>query len=328
MVSSYLPDECWESIFTFINNDDDDCNNNRYWKSLSLVSKQFLSITNRLLFSLTIHVLEERRCSGLFKRFTNLNSLNLRGYNDLGKLLCKISHFPLKLTSLHISYQDAFPANGLRAFSQKITTLTSLTCYKLYSLNSLDLFLIAECFPLLEQLDLSYPSRCTNYSSYVDGVETLSLGLIKLRKVNLSGLFPINNQSIFHLFNNCKYLEEVIMFDCNEITSVGLAFALRERPTLRSLLFSTTHLNTEFGQMFSTSHFIDSLVSLKGLTCLVLHYLNISDELLHSIAREGLPLTRFVLRRCTDHSYAGIICLLSKCQHIQHLDLQYTLQQF
>jgi F-box/leucine-rich repeat protein 2/20 len=269
MVSSYLPDECWESIFTFINDDDNDCNNNRYWNtlstrkflywnSLSLVSKQFLSITNRLIFSLT--VLNERRCC-LFKRFTNLNSLILRGYNDLDldKLLCQISHFPLKLTSLHISYQSTIPANGLRSFSQKITTLTSLTCSDICSLNSLntsDLFLIAECFPLLEQLDLSFPSCCTNYSSYVDGVETLSLALIKLRKVNLSGLFPINNQSLFHLFNNCKYLEEVIMFCCNEITSVGLASALRERPTLRSLSFSTTHLNTEFGQMFATSHLL------------------------------------------------------------------------
>ncbi|MCI29085.1 F-box/LRR-repeat protein, partial [Trifolium medium] len=96
-----------------------------------------------------------------------------------------MSRFPLKqLTSLSISYQTTFPANGLRAFSQKITTLTSLTCSNIYSrdLNPSDLFLIAECFPLLEQLDLSYSSGCKNYGSYVDGVEALSIALIKLRK--------------------------------------------------------------------------------------------------------------------------------------------------
>jgi hypothetical protein len=70
---------------------------------------------------------------------------------------------------------------------------------------------------LLEQLDLSYPSGCKDYSNYVDGVEALSLALTKLRRVNFSG-FLINNQSLFQLFNNCKYLEEVIIFDCDEIT--------------------------------------------------------------------------------------------------------------
>ncbi|KAK2420204.1 F-box/LRR-repeat protein [Trifolium repens] len=333
IVSSYLPDDCWESIFRFINDDDDDndhdFNSNKsrvtkkcfYWNSLSLVSKLFLSITNRLRFSLTVY---EFICSRHFKRFINLNSLNLRGYDDLDKLLHKISNFPLKLTLLHISYQSTIPANGLQAFSQKITTLTSLTCSKLYSLNSLDLFLIAECFPLLEQLDLyCYPGCCTNYSSFVDGVEALSIALIKLRKVNLSG-FPINNQSLFHLFNNCKHLEEVIILNCDEITSEGLASAIRERPTLRSLSFSIDPLKADHRQVFATSNFIDSLVSMKGLTCLALHYLIISDELLYSIAREGLPLTRFVLLSCRGHSYAGIICLLSKCQRIQHLDLQYT----
>jgi F-box/leucine-rich repeat protein 2/20 len=109
------------------------------------------------------------------------------------------------------------------------------------------------------------------------------------------------------------------MFWCDEITFLGLATALRERPTLRSLSFSSTGVE----EVFPTSQHVDSLVSLKGLTCLELHCLIISDELLYSIAREGLPLMRFVLL-CTGYSYAGIICLLSKCQRIQHLDLRYT----
>ncbi|GAU49166.1 hypothetical protein TSUD_407130 [Trifolium subterraneum] len=50
--------------------------------------------------------------------------------------------------------------------------------------------------------------------------------------------------------------------------------------------------------------------------------LQISDELLSSIANEGLPLTRLVLQACGGYSYSGIFCLLSKCRHIPHLDLQ------
>ncbi|XP_045818219.1 F-box/LRR-repeat protein 2-like [Trifolium pratense] len=323
IVAATLPDDCWETIFRFIINHYDDNHSLRYLNSLSLVSKRFLSITNRLLLSYNVSELNYLR--RILVRFTNLTSLNIKGYSsDLNKLLRKISRFPLKqLTSLNISNQPTFPANGLRAFSQKITTLTSLTCSNMHSPNSLNpshLFLIAECFPLLEQLDLSHPSGGKIYSSsYVDGVEALSLALIKLRKVNLSA-FPINDQSLFHLFNNCRYLEEVTLSWCDEITSLGLASALRDKLTLRSLSFSTV----KDLEMFSTSQFIDSLVSLKGLTCLVFHNLNISDELLYSIARECLPLTRVGLLGCTGHSYAGIIDLLSKCRRIQHLDLRYT----
>ncbi|KAK2366128.1 F-box/LRR-repeat protein [Trifolium repens] len=174
---------------------------------------------------------------------------------------------------------------------------------------------------MLEELNLSYPLGCKNYSNYVDGVEALSLALIKLRKVNLSG-FHINNQSLFHLFNNCKHLEEVIILKCDEITSEGLASALRERHTLRSLsfyVFNLGHSNT-----FPTSHFINTLVSMKGLTSLVLHGSLISDELLYSIAREGLPLIRLDLHYSINYSYNAIFCLLSKCQRIKYLDLQYT----
>ncbi|GAU46509.1 hypothetical protein TSUD_285910 [Trifolium subterraneum] len=241
-------------------------------------------------------------------------------------LLSKISRFPLKLKqlrSLSLSNQNRIPTNGLRAFSQNITNLTSLNCSHIRYLNTSDLFLIAECFPLLEELDLSHPFPLfhKNGSSYVDGVKALSLALIKLRKVNLSG-FPINDQSLFHLFNNGKYLDEVIMFWCYAITDIGLASALRERPTLRYLSFSNLKV-----KLFATSPIIDSLMRLKGLTCLVLRCTNISDELLYSIAREGLPLTTLDLRPCSGYSYkgfsyAGIFRLLSKCQRIQHLNLK------
>ncbi|GAU36088.1 hypothetical protein TSUD_276990 [Trifolium subterraneum] len=326
IVAATLPDDCWESIFKFIIKDDDDCNNNNYLNSLSLVSKRFLSIIDRFRFSLIVY--HELSCCHLFERFTNLNSLNLTGYYiDLDNLLIEISRFPLKqLTSLNLSNQPTIPTIGLRAFSQKITTLTSLTCSNICHFNSIYLDLIAECFPLLEELDLSYPSGCKFYTGYTDGIEVLSLALIKLRKVNLSG-FPMNNKSLFHLFNNCKYLEEVVIFwsdQHDEITVAGLAFALRERPTLKSLSFSSTPSNLDYSEVFATSHFIDSLVSLKGLTCLVLHRLKISDQLLYSIAKECLPLTRLVLRYCTGHSYDGIFCLLSNCQGLQHLDLHKT----
>jgi len=101
----------------------------------------------------------------LYPRFSNLNTLDLTCYyGDLEWLLFQISRFPLNLTSFDFSNQGIFPVDGLRALSQNITTLTSLTCYHLATLHSInDLFLIVDCFPLLKELDLRDPEEINNY---------------------------------------------------------------------------------------------------------------------------------------------------------------------
>jgi len=123
----YLPNDCWESVFKFLI-DDNVVNDGVYLKSLSVVSKQFLSITNGHLFSLVVSSGSESRRlrpSRLFQRFTNLTSLDLTCYKgDLDMLLSQVSCFPLNLTSLNLSRQSYIPATGLQAFSLKITTLT------------------------------------------------------------------------------------------------------------------------------------------------------------------------------------------------------------
>ncbi|RHN58309.1 putative leucine-rich repeat domain, L domain-containing protein [Medicago truncatula] len=313
----YLPDECWECIFNFLNDDDDD-NHHRYLKSLSLVSKRFLSITNCLRFSLTIVWYPTRLFLGrFFQRYPNLTSLDLSCYyGDLNKLLFQISRFQLNLTSLNLSNRSTIPANGLQSFSQKISTLTSLKCSKMNSIKNTDLFLIANCFPLLEELDLSNPIRFNDNSNFEDEVEALSLTLFKLQKINLSSHTYMNDQLLFVLFKNCKLLREAIILNCHRITIKGIASAIRERPTLRSF-----ELDRYAVVKLITPHFIDSLVS---LTSLDLTSSNISNEFLSSIAMKGLPLTRLVLCNCTGYTYDGILCLLSKSKCLQHLDLQYT----
>ncbi|KEH25280.1 F-box/LRR protein [Medicago truncatula] len=327
----YLPYDCWETVIRFIINNDDENNNRHSMISLSAVSKQFLAITDRFTgrFRFLLPLRQNRTqplLHRLYRKFSILTSLNLSRYSgyDLDDLLCQISRFPtLKITSLNLSYQPTVPENGLRAISQNNTILTSLTCSHIYDINATHLFFIAECFPLLEELDLSHVgmfmhTMVDETESYVLGVQALSLALFKLRKVNLS-YFPINNQSLFHLFNNCKLLQEVNIFGCRELTNAGIASALRERPKLTSLLLSISLHHDEF----TASHLIDSLVSLKSLTCLGLSALNISDELLYTIARKRLPLTRLVLKYCSGRYYNGLFYLLSMChKSFQHLDLE------
>lgn len=121
----YFLDECWEFVFKFLINDVNSHGNNRlYFMCLSLVSKQFLLITNRIRLSLIIRNSTRPFLHCLLKRFTSLTSLNLTpSSGDLNKLLYQISTFPLKLTTLVLSVQATIPANGLRSFSQNITTL-------------------------------------------------------------------------------------------------------------------------------------------------------------------------------------------------------------
>ncbi|XP_045830015.1 F-box/LRR-repeat protein 14-like [Trifolium pratense] len=228
----YLPDDCWEHVLKFLN--DDDKENRRYLKSVSVVSKRFLSITNRLRSSLTICKQLSPFLTAIFHRFPNLTSIKfLRLCGDRNAILSQISCFPFNITSLKLISPLFIPVNELRAFSQKITSLTSLECSHMNSISVTDLSLIVDCFPLLEELHLT--SSAIFYGNMLNGIETLSLALSKLRKINLSNHTYMNDQSVFHLFNNCKLLEEVIIFGCYGITNAGIASALPVRPTLRSL---------------------------------------------------------------------------------------------
>ncbi|XP_058742241.1 SCF E3 ubiquitin ligase complex F-box protein grrA-like [Vicia villosa] len=186
-----LPDDCWERVFSFLINpvDETEDKNKLYFKSsLSLVSKQFLSITNRLIFSLRIYYPQLCILPRFFHRFSNLHSLDL-------------------------------------------------------------------WFASSHDLD--------------------------------------NNAAI--------------------------ALALRDRPTLKSLsIFGIELKDTNY----VSSRYIDSFMSLKGLNSLKFRYSKISDDLLYSIAKGGLPLKRLVLDVCRGYSYHGIYGLLSKCHEIQHLSLQ------
>ncbi|XP_027344856.1 F-box/LRR-repeat protein 4-like [Abrus precatorius] len=324
----HLPDECWELVMKFLI-----INHHRYLEPLSLVSKQFLSITNRLRFSLIISQPTLPFLPRLLLRFPSLTSLDLTRFRgDLHAPLRHISRSSLPLKSLNISHHPTIPANGLRALGKNVKSLNSLICSDVGSLRNADLILIADCFPFLEELDLSFPKDAgSNYPNSFDGpvsdfgVKILSLGLPKLRKINLSGNFFINDPSLISLCKNCKFLEEVVIFECHFITQAGIASAIGLRPCLCSLSVNNLGCGTKKGDLarpFVTSDFIDSLVRLKSLTCLDLSCSSITNELLIYIADEGLPLRKLVLQNCSNYSYRAIFRLFGRCQFVQHLDLQ------
>jgi hypothetical protein len=85
--------------------------------------------------------------------------------------------------------------------------LTSLICSNIESVYSTDLFLIVECFPFLEELDLSSKFVNQNHISFFDGLDALSSSLLKLRKINFSGHSYVNDSWLWNLCKNCVFLE-------------------------------------------------------------------------------------------------------------------------
>ncbi|KAK2367634.1 F-box/LRR-repeat protein [Trifolium repens] len=218
------------------------------------------------------------------------------------------------------------------------------------SIRVTDMSLIAECFPLLEELYLNNIAifHCNMLNGH-GGIETLSLALSKLRKINLSGHTYMNDQSLFHLFNNCKLLEEAIIFDCFGITNAGIGSALGVcRPTFKSLSLtnyvdncstllaiirscpSLNDIKIEYCSSRETNYVDNSYNSLMNFNvvssqlkslCLAGNtWLN--DQ---SLAYMSFPnLQKLYLSHCYQISEEGISQLLRTCSKIRHLNLSYT----
>ncbi|XP_045800430.1 F-box/LRR-repeat protein 2-like [Trifolium pratense] len=315
-----LPDECWETIFKFLIDEGDD--NNHHFRSLSAVSKQFLSITNQLLFSLNVNNIVNKPSdflSRIIHRFTNLNSLHLTG-NKIYKSLRQISRLQfITLKSLHLNCKlSQFPSDALRLVSRNITTLTSLTCSHVPTFYSHHLLLIAACFPLLEQLDLSspnFPKRIwQHHNSLNEGVKALSSSLLKLRKVDLTGHYYMDDQSLCYLFKNLKFLEEAIIIGCYHITNNGVANALRERPNLRSFSFTSY-------SYFDPEHAANNFIVCPQLMSLAFTFGHVSKTGIGILFASIFPNLQLLdLSRCSLY-VDDIFHVLRNCTKIKQLNL-------
>ncbi|KAL6141095.1 hypothetical protein ACLB2K_059386 [Fragaria x ananassa] len=293
-----LPRECWEHIFNLL-----DLDHPSQLSPLSLVSKQFLHITNRLLLSLklsdpTLLPILPR----LLHRFQCLKEINLSGFDgDLNPLLHRIAISGLNLQSLDISSRQTLPVNGLRVFSSKMMNLTSLNCCRVGFLQDTDLTLIAESFPMLQELDISYPEQGSSTgSSYWkpisdSGVLSLAVNLKSLRRINLSGNDFITDMSLLHLAKNCVLLTQVVTYECEFITHNGVAELIR--------------CPWKSSKALCVVDFSDTVVP---------------DELLCLVAEACFPMKKIVLSNCVGYSFAGVSFLVRHYPLLEYLDLERT----
>ncbi|CAK9310366.1 unnamed protein product [Citrullus colocynthis] len=312
-----LPEECWELVFTFLLRR----RHSHHFESLSLVCKQFLSITNKLRTTLRISDLTIPAIPRIYSRFRQLKRIDLNNFKGvLDGLLSEIARSGLDIESLDISNQKSFPVAGLMALGSAMRNLRVLLCSKIRLLPDEHLVVIAKAFPNLEELDISYPMNvlaCYCRGEVTDsGFLALIQGLPHLCKVNLSGNLFVTDKSLIALSTECMMLREIAIFDCNFITQSGIAKALCQNPNLSSISANW------IGIPSLRSDLIVLFASVKNLTSLDLYESIISDELLNSVANSCLPLKKLVLSRCHNFSLSGISLLLYKNLLIEWLDLE------
>ncbi|KGN45231.1 F-box/LRR-repeat protein 7 [Cucumis sativus] len=306
-----LPEECWELIFNFLLHP----RHTHHFESLSLVCKQFFSITNKLRTTLRISNLTIPAIPRIYSRFLNLKRIDLSHFNGLlDGLLLGIAQSGLDIESLDISNQKTIPVHDLMVFGSAMQNLRVLLCSKIKLLPDEHLVVIGKAFPNLEELDISYPTNVLGYHNFVEiegevtdsGFLALVQRLPRLCKVNLSGITFVTDKSLLALATGCMMLREIVICDCDFITRSGIAQALSQNPNLCSISANWIGMPSIRSDLI---HWFDSL---QNLTSLVLYDSNISDEVLNSVANSCLSLKKLVLSRCSNFSLSGILLLLYK----------------
>ncbi|XP_058766043.1 uncharacterized protein LOC131639578 [Vicia villosa] len=304
----YLPDDCWEHVFTFLNN------HNRDFNSLSLVSKRFLSITNTLLFSLRIRYPRLCFLRRILHRFYNLNFLDLRFnlHHDLGAdIALALRNIPtlksLAISNINLKYGKYVTS----LFIDSLLSLKGLISLKFrcsqfsndlfYSIGReglpLKSFVIKYCtgytydgvyFLLSKCHTIQHLGLRANYFLDNHHITDLSLLLPHLVSINLSQCFKLTESALFAIISNCHSIEEIIM---EEI---------------------------DFGNFDSFKNFQVSS-QLKSL-CLADNS-SINDESIITVASIFPNLQLLDLNGCDDISEKGICHVLSRCCKIRYLNL-------
>ncbi|KEH25251.1 RNI superfamily protein, putative [Medicago truncatula] len=198
--------------------------------SLSLVSKQFLSITNRLKLSLCVKDETRPFLPLLLKRFTNLTSVDLRLKYvdlDLDDLLSQIANFPLKLTSLPLPYRHELAQFSLVRNCPSLNEIkmkrTSIGKESVGHSNSLVEFGV---YPQLKSLYLDYNT------SLSDEIIILFASIFpNLQLLDLTGCQQIS-EGICQVLQKCCKLKHLDLAYCKKVKLHGMNF---EVPKLKQL---------------------------------------------------------------------------------------------
>lgn len=203
-----LPDELWEFIFSYLDQD-----HNRRLEPVSLVSKRFLTLSNRARTSLTLpstinlfHVL------ALYCRFPLIRTIHHdHPIVDLDAYTTLLAHSGLPIQSLPFSLQTHFSKDAMRLLGRRMNkTLKSLACTRFGVMTDGDLSIVADYFPYLQELDINRSGLDSAKSVTDRGIWAVSTKRKSLISLNVAGLFNLSIRSIDYLSSNCPSLRDLV----------------------------------------------------------------------------------------------------------------------
>ncbi|KAI8570337.1 hypothetical protein RHMOL_Rhmol01G0026800 [Rhododendron molle] len=325
-MNGYFPDECWELIFQNLREDDE-----RDLDSICLVSKRFLSISNRVKHSLNVNTMMRHLLPNLLRRFRHIKSIvicfdiRFAFEKDLDGLVNQIARSGvLNLQAIRFRCSTEPPRDGFRALAlnKNINNyLKVLDCSGLCSMQDKDLVLIADLFPRIEELWLRtdayiYKDAVAHITD--DGVDVLASKFMELKEIVFTGFFCfITDQSLISLSTNCAKLRKIslcIYSRCQHyVTEDGIDFVVRHSPNLTSLsleLWSLQHSASSFA-------IGNALANAKNLHSLTMTQELISDKRICLVAKACTPLRKLKLvgfnGQCPE-IHGGLKFLLQACE--------------
>ncbi|KAF3779665.1 F-box/LRR-repeat protein 2 [Nymphaea thermarum] len=318
-----LPEDCWRLIFARLA-----LCHTRHLDSPSLACKHFLAIANCLVSSLTLRF--PFRSPSPFSRFPNLVSVDVSfGFfgGQLDRLLRDLAASGARIRTLDLSGQGPLPLCRMKELGRSVPTLKGLVCSRVKALSDRVLIVIADSFPNLEELDVSYPVEDGTVEYPGEGlgstgkvsdagVEFVSRKLGNLLSLDLSGNYCISDRSLLSIALNCASLRRLAALDCEFLSGDGVAFVASRCRDLESLSVN--------GSRISLSRPGANVFLVPGweLQSLDLSGMDVSNHLLLAISNLGGSLRRLILPRCEGVSLQGVSEVVQRCELLEHLDLE------
>ncbi|KAF8393083.1 hypothetical protein HHK36_021324 [Tetracentron sinense] len=199
--------------------------------------------------------------SALLCKFHHLKRIDLLElHGDLDRLVREITRTGLNLEALNLSNQRRVHVEGLKDMGAKMKSLRILICSRLSFLQNSDLIVIADSFPLLEEVDFSYPEQDYGSLSELDsingftnsgpfrvtdaGIAVLSLKLRGLIKCLEAADF-LTDQNMIDLSQYLHNLTSINLNSCSTLKNPTFFTLTKNCPSLEEIQMERTGLGKE-----------------------------------------------------------------------------------
>ncbi|KAK9281047.1 hypothetical protein L1049_003939 [Liquidambar formosana] len=246
-----LSQDCWELIFNLV--DDDNL------EAISLVCKEFFTISNRIRCSLNVYNHPSiRELRQLLQRFRGLKTIDLSKFSgNLDGAVHEIAQSGLNLEALNLSYQKTLPLKSsteLGSASMK-RSLKTLKCRNVCVLRNSEIAAIV--------------NLCHGWKNWISGIQDITgmmiqipctTGIIRIRivlnapdcdiddkgmamiaercrgllRLNLTNCGKVTGKGVKEVAEKCRKLKDINLRECCNVSADFLAWMVWSRPSLRS----------------------------------------------------------------------------------------------